>query len=150
MFGSSKKGNQKKKLKIPNKYSHIKKTLNTGMTKNNVILLTNNHVAKKRSEKFKRISAKKLKYLLKNDPLSESIITMKDEKNKVITKFDNYYNYIKEPEKKEDFFFTKDFFLVDLREKKEFEKFHIKTAFCLPFVKFNQDKIPSEIFYYVF
>ena len=129
MFGKTKKTNQRKKIKFPNKYKNIKKTLDTGMTINDVMLLTNNQVAKKRSEKFKRISAKKFKYILKNDPLSESIITIKGEDNRDITQIDNYYNYYKEPEKKKNFFFTKDFFLIDLREKNEYEQFHIKTGY---------------------
>lgn len=75
MFAKKKKEEFKKKVKLPNKYKNVKKTLNTGMTVNDVIMLSNNQVVKKNSEIFKRITAKKLEYIINNDPLSESVIS---------------------------------------------------------------------------
>lgn len=42
------------------KFSSIKKKIDTGLTKNDVIYLTNHQVVQKKTEIFKRISAKKL------------------------------------------------------------------------------------------
>lgn len=48
-------------------YEDVKTKLDTGLTKKNVILLTNHQVAKKKSEIFKRISAKKLYSLIEEE-----------------------------------------------------------------------------------
>ena len=121
MFAKKKKTEYKKAKKIPNKYKGVKKTLNTGLTVNDVILLTNNQVVKKKSEIFKRIATKKLHYIINNDPLSESIITTNQENDNQNINLNN-------------FTFSKSFLLIDLRNEKEYDKFHIKNCDLKSFI----------------
>lgn len=124
MFAKKKKEEFKKKVKLPNKYKNVKKTLDTGMTVNDVIMLSNNQVVKKNSEIFKRITAKKLRYILNTDPLSESVITNNREN-------ENYNNNI---DLKNNFVYSKNHLIVDLRSVEKYEKFHIKNGKLKSFV----------------
>lgn len=56
------------------KVVETQKKIDTGMTKNDVVFLNNHQVAQRKSEIFRRISAKKLKLLLESDPLDKSIV----------------------------------------------------------------------------
>lgn len=42
----------------------------------------------------------------------------------------------------------RDFLLIDLRNGEEHEKYHIKESLNIPGMFFNQDRIPSDVFYY--
>ena len=56
------------------KFAEVESKLDTGMTMKDVVHLTNHQIVQKKTEPFKRISAKKLNDLLESEPLSQSII----------------------------------------------------------------------------
>lgn len=113
---------------------------------NDVVFLNNHQVAQRKSEIFKRITAKKLKLLLESEPLDKSIVRQNN------SELANSLPMFESLSIKEQLFSSKmnrDFLVVDLREQEEYLKFHIREAISIPSMFFNQDRIPSDIIYYV-
>lgn len=105
------------------------------MTVRDVVFLTDAQIVHKRSEIFKRISAKKLKLLLESAPLSESIVSQNNEnieKNSLPIS-DGLIRRKKEFQSE----MRRNFLIVDLRESQNFEDYHIKEAISIPSICFN-------------
>jgi hypothetical protein len=78
-FGDKKLMN--KKPVTNEKYKNIQKTLDTGRTINDVQVLTDKFVAKRKNELFKRIKGSTLVKLLEENQNSESIYNLANENN---------------------------------------------------------------------
>jgi hypothetical protein len=69
--------------KAPNniKYKHVKKTLDTGNTINNVQILSDQFVSKRKNELFRRIKNSTVAKLIEENNNTESIYNLVDENN---------------------------------------------------------------------
>ena len=137
---------QSSRLTKSSKYMNVQKKIDSGLTMRDVVFLTNQQVAHKRSEIFKRISAKKLHSLLQSEPLSQSIVHNNENTQKNSLPI---YESFETPKNDFQSLMNRDFILIDLRSEEDFKKYHIQEAINIPAMFFNQDRIPKDLMYYV-
>jgi len=160
---------EKKVPKNP-KYSHVTSNLNTGTHANHVEVISDQNIAKRKGELFRRIKPATLAGLLKEEKNTESIYSLVDQSNpgesvsaygdlpsdnqSVYSAYTSKTGYT-EASKMSSITSatqqlllsdTSEFLLLDLREPEDFELFHIKEAISYPAPNLGRDKIIPELF----
>ena len=153
--------------KVPRnpKYEHIGPTVQTGKTIRQVEILSNQSVARRKGEIFKRIKPTTLCKLLEQTPHQESIYRLgrDDEEEGKVPVEDNASVYSAAQSTTSavtlateqlgltvrDRQAETEFLLLDLREPDEYERYHIKDAISFPAPNITRDRILPEIFRFV-
>jgi centrosomal protein CEP41 len=153
--------------KVPRnpKYEHIGPSVQTGKTIRKVEILSNQSVARRKGEIFKRIKPTTLAKLLEQTTHMESIYRLgrEDDEEMKAPMEDNASVYSAAQSTTsavtlatEQLGLTvktrqaeTEFILLDLREPDEYEKYHIKDALSFPAPNITRDRILPEIFRFV-
>merc|ERR1719465_381177 len=154
-----------KRVPSNSKFAHITSSINTGSKAGSKgEAPTNNAVAKRRNEIFKRAKLSTLARLIKENEVSESVFALADPDDRgdavstsavvrapasvsqaasavsatgsVISVIESDIGYMENP----------DFVLFDLREEDEFMKSHISSALSYPATNIGRDKFSPELF----
>ena len=150
--------------KVPRnpKYDRIGPTVQTGKTIRQVEVLSNQSVAKRKGELFKRIKASTVGHLLEQNPHQESIYRLgrDDEEEQKVPVSDTASVYSQAQsttsavtlateqlgltvnDRKDD----TEFLLLDLREPEEYAAYHIRDALSFPAPNITRDRLLPEIF----
>eukprot|EP01017_Pseudomicrothorax_dubius_P012527 TRINITY_DN15242_c0_g1_i1.p1 TRINITY_DN15242_c0_g1~~TRINITY_DN15242_c0_g1_i1.p1 ORF type:complete len:306 (-),score=69.18 TRINITY_DN15242_c0_g1_i1:65-982(-) len=165
------KGNplDKKVPKNP-KYEKVTSTIDTGMTVRNIEVVSNQAIAKRKGELFRRIKASTLANLLRTEKNAENIYNMKDEypgesleEMKISDTFDNQSIYSVQTQTTNKTNATHisaityatqqlgindetSFLLLDLREPEDYALFHIQESTNFPGPNVLRDKTLPEFY----
>jgi len=155
--------------KIPKnpKYSSVNPTVNTGYHANHIEVVSDQKIAKRKGELFRRIKPSTLMNLLKVDTNAESIYNLVDTDKENIRGYDDFgddqsvysaytaktgYSEVSKlssvTSATEQLVLgdSSEFLLLDLREPEEFELFHIKESLSYPAPNLGRDKVIPELF----
>ncbi|EGR31545.1 hypothetical protein IMG5_107650 [Ichthyophthirius multifiliis] len=139
------------KPKITNKYTNVKKTINSGVTVRDVDVKSDRFIAKKKSENFGRIKPSFLSELLQQDKNTESVYELVDNNSKQNYENDNQsITSIYNAEQNVDLNNQQpDFLILDIRDICEYEKYKIKESLPYPLIMIKQDKQIPQLHKYV-
>jgi len=159
---------EKKVPKNP-KYAHVSSTLHTGTHANHVEVISDQNIAKRKGELFRRIKPATLAGLLKEEKNTESIYSLVDPTNPS----DSISGYGDLPDNQSMYSAytsktgyteasktsaitsatqqlllsdTSEFLLLDLREPEDYDLYHIKEALSYPAPNLGRDKFIPELF----
>ena len=152
--------------KVPRnpKYEHIGPTVQTGKTIRQVEVLSNQSVARRKGEVFKRMKATTVGKLLEQDSHKESIYSLgrDDEEVKVpVEDTASVYSAAQSTTSAvtlatEQLGLTvsatqadTEFLLLDLREPEEYAMYHIKDAISFPAPNITRDRLLPEVYRFV-
>lgn len=156
-----KKGYLNKKVKTSTKYEHVGSKIKSGKTAADVEVISDQLVAKRKFENFKRIKGSTLEKLLKEQTAisAESIYQLggdnPDEETKTLPDAESVYSMATNASQfsavtytTEQLGITSDtkFILLDLRSEEEHEDYHIKESISFPEPNISRDKIIPELF----
>lgn len=134
-----------KKVKANPKYDGVKKTINTGLTARNIEVVSNQLLAKRKGEQFRRIKASQLATLLDTDVNTESIYNMNDygqldDQSVVSANSQISKATVTQAGQQVVLSEQSEFVLVDVREADEHAQWSIQQSVNSPFTLMMQDK----------
>lgn len=156
-----KKGFLNKKVKTTAKYGHVQSKLKSGKTVKDVEVISDQLVAKRKFENFKRIKASTLQKLLQEQTAmsAESIYSLggdnPEEEMKAMPDSESVYSVASNASQVSAVTYTTEqlgitsdtkFILLDLRSEDEHEKYHIKESINFPEPNISRDKIIPELY----
>jgi centrosomal protein CEP41 len=156
-----KKGFLNKKVKSSSKYDHVQSKLKSGKTVKDVEVISDQLVAKRKFENFKRIKGTTLEKLLSEQTAisAESIYQMggdnPDEETKTLPDAESVYSMATNASQLSAVTYTTEqlgitsdtkFILLDLRDEDAFEEYHIKESINFPEPNISRDKVIPELF----
>lgn len=153
---SSKQPLDKKVPRNP-KYERVGPVVKTGKTIKQVEVLSNQSVAKRKGELFKRIRPSTVSKLIEETQVAESIYSMGGEEVKDIDDSASVFSYAPSEAPSmasvvtvntEALGITEDseYVVLDLRDPEEFEKCHIKEAINFPAPNITRDRMIPQMF----
>lgn len=148
-----------KKPQPNNKYSNVSKVISTGKTINDVHLMSDQLVSKRKSEMFKRIKGSTIVKLLNQPKETESIYNvgggeeqkLGDENQSVVSASNSVFSQqtsITAVTYATDMLGDLaeiDFLILDLREQTDYDSYHIKEALFYPGTYISRDKFLSQM-----
>jgi centrosomal protein CEP41 len=158
-----KKGYLNKKVKGNNKYDHVQSKLKSGKTVKDIEVISDQLVAKRKFENFKRIKCSTLAKLLQEQTAmtAESIYNLgadgPEEENKNLPDSESVYSLATNASQMSAVTYTTEqlgitsdtkFILLDLRNEDEHEKYHIKESINFPEPNISRDKVIPELYRY--
>jgi centrosomal protein CEP41 len=151
-----KKGFMNKKVKASGKYSNVQSKIKSGKTVKDVEVISDQLVAKRKFENFKRIKISTLYKLLDEQAAMtvESIYNMgsdnPEEENKAIPDAESVYSVATNASQVSAVTYTTEqlgitsdtkYILLDLREEDEHERYHIKESINFPAPNISRDTV---------
>jgi centrosomal protein CEP41 len=138
------------------KYESISPTINSGKTIKQVEILSNQSVARRKGELFRRIKCSTLAKLIEESGTKESVYNIKPPQEEVKETYENksvtnsiaYSDFSVVTVNTEALGLTEnsEFVLLDVREEDEYEKYHIKEAISFPAPNILRDRILPQVF----
>ena len=155
-----KKGYLNKKVKSNGKYEHVKSKLKSGKTVKDIEVISDQLVAKRKFENFKRIKGSTLEKLLNEQSAltAESIYDLGGENPDEETKLpdaESVYSMATNASQLSAVTYTTEqlgitsdtkFILLDLRDEEAHEDYHIKESINFPEPNISRDKIIPELY----
>ena len=154
-MASFRKNPLEKKVPSNPRYKHVGSQLKTGKTIRDVEILSNQAVAKRKGELFRRIRCSTVAKLLNEVTTYESVFQLGKENEDFN---DDVASQVSVAASEAASVFSvvntealglnqeTEFVILDLREPAEFEQFHIKEAVSFPAPNITRDRFPADVF----